>query len=83
MDPYILLVHQGIVEGLFIDDMRKRGKEVRRNMAFDSYDFPAGKNGQLQVNCRTNVTHDKRTLLTQYLVGCAYSTAPFVHDALS
>ncbi|OAQ90914.1 FAD binding domain-containingprotein [Purpureocillium lilacinum] len=70
LDPYILLVHQGIVEGLFIDDMRKRGKEVRRNMAFDSYDFPAGKNGQLQVNCRTNVTHDKRTLLTQYLVGC-------------
>ncbi|ODA79607.1 hypothetical protein RJ55_05201 [Drechmeria coniospora] len=70
LDPYILLVHQGIVEGLFIDDMRKRGREVRRNTAFDSYEFPAGKAGQLQVNCRTNVTHDKRTILTQYLVGC-------------
>ncbi|PHH66096.1 hypothetical protein CDD82_1591 [Ophiocordyceps australis] len=70
LDPYILLVHQGIVESLFIDDMRKRGKEVRRNTAFDSYDVLPNKAGQLQVNCRTNVTHDKRTVLTQYLVGC-------------
>ncbi|POR33233.1 Phenol 2-monooxygenase [Tolypocladium paradoxum] len=70
LDPYILLVHQGIVESLFIDDLRKRGREVRRNTAFDSYEYPAGKTGQLQVNCRTNVNHDKRTILTQYLVGC-------------
>lgn len=70
LDPYILLVHQGIVEGLFIDDLRKRGKEVRRNVAFDSYDSSAGKSGHLRVNCYTNVTHDKRTFLTQYLVGC-------------
>ncbi|KAM4055142.1 FAD binding domain-containing protein [Hirsutella rhossiliensis] len=70
LDPYILLVHQGIVESLFIDDMKKRGKDVRRNTAFDSYDHVAGKSGQLQVNCRINVTHDKRTILTRYLVGC-------------
>jgi len=74
MDPYILLVHQGMVESLFLEDMRKRGTDVRRNTAFESYsvcDAKAG-NNLLQVNCRTNVTQDRRTLLTQYLVGCKF-----------
>ncbi|KKA26740.1 hypothetical protein TD95_000883 [Thielaviopsis punctulata] len=70
LDPYILLVHQGVVEGLFIEDMRKRGVEVRRNTAFESYSVPENKNGPLQVNCRANVNHERRTLLTQFLVGC-------------
>ncbi|GKT42101.1 phenol hydroxylase [Colletotrichum spaethianum] len=70
LDPYILLVHQGMVEGLFIDDLKKRGVEVRRNTAFESYSVPENKAGPLQVNCRTNVTQDRRTILTQYLVGC-------------
>lgn len=69
LDPYILLVHQGIVESLFIEDMSKRGKTVRRNTAFESYDTVT-KTNQLQINCRTNVTRDKKTYLTQYLVGC-------------
>lgn len=71
LDPYILLVHQGIVEGLFIDDLAKRGKTVRRNAAFESFEnIP--KTGQLKVNCRTNVTQDKKTYITQYLVGCMF-----------
>ncbi|KAH6898548.1 FAD binding domain-containing protein [Thelonectria olida] len=70
LDPYLLLVHQGMVEGLFIEDMKKRGKEVRRNMAFESYNVPDSKQGPLQVNCRTNVTQDKRAVLAQYLIGC-------------
>lgn len=70
LDPYILLVHQGMVEGLFLDDMKKRGKEVRRNMAFESYNVSDNASGPLQVNCRTNVTQDKRSVLTQFLVGC-------------
>lgn len=74
LDPYILLVHQGMVESIFIDDMKKRGKEVRRNMAFDSYSVPDNKTGPLAVNCRTNVTQDKRTILAQYLIGCEYSS---------
>ncbi|KAH6610474.1 fad binding domain-containing [Trichoderma cornu-damae] len=68
LDPYILLVHQGMVEGLFVDDLRKRGKGVRRNTAFESYYVP--KSGPVQVRCHTNVTQDKRTILTEYLVGC-------------
>ncbi|KAK3395616.1 hypothetical protein B0T20DRAFT_481972 [Sordaria brevicollis] len=70
LDPYILLVHQGMVESLFIEDLKKRGVEVRRNTAFDSYSVCDGSNGPLQVNCLTNVTQDRKTILTQYLVGC-------------
>ncbi|KHO00048.1 phenol 2-monooxygenase [Metarhizium album ARSEF 1941] len=69
LDPYILLVHQGIVESLFIEDLAKRGKKVRRNAAFESYESIA-KTGLLQINCRTNVTQDKKTYTAQYLVGC-------------
>ncbi|KAL2199287.1 FAD binding domain-containing protein [Corynascus similis CBS 632.67] len=70
LDPYLLLVHQGMVESLFIEDLKKRGVEVRRNTAFDSYSFCEDKSGPLQINCRTNVNQERRSLLTQYLVGC-------------
>lgn len=75
LDPYILLVHQGMVESLFIDDMKKRGVEVKRNCAFESYsacDLLMSKKvgAALQINTRVNVTQDKRTILAQYLVGC-------------
>lgn len=72
LDPYLLLVHQGVVESLFIDDLKKRGIEVRRNIAFDSYSVPENRNGPLQVNCLANVTRERRTLLCQYLVGCEW-----------
>ncbi|AEO70419.1 uncharacterized protein THITE_2121849 [Thermothielavioides terrestris NRRL 8126] len=70
LDPYILLVHQGMIESLFIEDLRKRGYEVRRNTAFDSYSVCEDKSGPLQVNCRANVAQERKTILTQYLVGC-------------
>lgn len=77
LDPYILLVHQGMVESLFIDDMKKRGVEVKRNCAFESYSacdsLMSKKVGAaLQINTRVNVTQDKRTILAQYLVGCEF-----------
>lgn len=72
LDPYILLVHQGVVESLFIEDLKKRGIEIRRNTAFDSYSVCDDKSGPLQINCRTNVNQEHKSLLTQYLVGCAY-----------
>jgi hypothetical protein len=73
LDPYILLVHQGMVESIFIEDMKKRGIEVRRNTSFDSYSVLDNKAGPLQINCRTNVTQDRKTLLAHYLVGCTCS----------
>lgn len=83
LDPYILLVHQGMVEGIFIDDLKKRGVEVRRNTAFESYSVPENKAGPLQVNCRTNVTQDRRTILTQYLIGCTSGRVLCSSDASS
>lgn len=82
LDPYILLVHQGMVESLFIDDMKKRGVEVKRNCAFESYstcDSLVSKKvgAALQINTRVNVTQDKRTILAQYLVGCEFSRPNF------
>ncbi|KAK5663247.1 hypothetical protein OQA88_3674 [Cercophora sp. LCS_1] len=70
LDPYLLLVHQGMVEALFIEDLKKRKVEVRRNTAFDSYSVCDSKGGPLQINCRTNVTQDRKSILAQYLVGC-------------
>lgn len=70
LDPYILLVHQGMVESLFIEDMRKRGVEVKRNTAFESYSVRDSPTSPLQVNCRVNVAQERKTILTQYLVGC-------------
>lgn len=79
LDPYILLVHQGIVESLFIEDMKKRGVEVQRNTAFDWYSLCDNKKGPLQVVCRTNVNQDRKSILTQYLVGCKTSASrPFL-----
>lgn len=72
LDPYLLLVHQGMVESLFIEDLKKRGLEIWRNAAFDSYSGTESGKGPLQINIRTNVTQDKRTLLAEYLVGCEY-----------
>lgn len=70
LDPYILLVHQGMVESLFIEDMKKRGVEVQRNTAFESYSVCDNKKGPIRINCRTNVTQDRKSILTHYLVGC-------------
>src|SRR3954454_15393402 len=65
LDPYILLVHQGMVESLFIDDLRKRKVEVRRNTAFESYSVCDSKGAPLQIHCRANVTQDRKTILAQ------------------
>jgi len=70
LDPYILLVHQGMVENIFIEDLKRRKVEVRRNTAFDSYSVCDSKGAPLQINCRTNVTQDRKTILAKYLVGC-------------
>ena len=37
LEPYILLVHQGMVEGLFLDDMAERGVTVSRQCSFEGY----------------------------------------------
>ncbi|KAJ4372001.1 hypothetical protein N0V83_003774 [Neocucurbitaria cava] len=70
LDPYILLVHQGMVEGIFEDDLRERGTVVSRNTAFVGFDYTPMSIRPLTVNCAQDVNHAKKSFSTRYLVGC-------------
>ncbi|KAL0943449.1 phenol 2-monooxygenase [Colletotrichum truncatum] len=67
LQPYILLCHQGMIEVIFIDDLRKSGVEVKRSHSFQTY--RALEDGSLQIECEQ---HEKgpTTLHSEYLVGC-------------
>ncbi|KOS16683.1 Phenol 2-monooxygenase [Escovopsis weberi] len=70
LDPYILLVHQGIIEGLFIDDMKKRGMEVLRNTTFESYSKGTSPRQPIEVICHANQSTDNKVVKTGFLIGC-------------
>lgn len=70
LDPYILLVHQGMVESLFVNDLKERGVKVERNTAFVDYENTPGSSCPLEVTCKANVDQARRSLATKYLVGC-------------
>ncbi|KAH8622584.1 hypothetical protein IG631_22859 [Alternaria alternata] len=70
LDPYILLVHQGMVEGVLEDDLRERGVVVSRNTAFVDFDYTPMSIRPLTVNCQQDVNHAKKTFATRYIVGC-------------
>lgn len=67
LEPYILLVHQGMVEDLFLNDMKARGVEVTRNSPFATY--REAKDGSIEVVSRDDVSGEEKTLRAQYLVG--------------
>ncbi|KAF2133026.1 FAD monooxygenase-like protein [Dothidotthia symphoricarpi CBS 119687] len=70
LDPYILLVHQGMVENIFEDDLRERGTVVSRNTAFVDFEYTPMSVRPLTVNCLQNVNHTKKSFATRYIVGC-------------
>lgn len=70
LDPYILLVHQGMIESLFVNDLKERGVKVERNTAFVDYENAPGRSCPLEVTCKANVDQARRSLATKYLVGC-------------
>ena len=67
-DPFILLVHQGMVESVFIKDMQLRGVEVVRNSSFIHYS--QGPDSDVEVELKDLRTGEIKMLKTQYLVGC-------------
>lgn len=69
LDPYILLVHQGMVEDVFLDDLKSRGIEVSRSSPFIEYTQPDG-DAPLQVTSLDTAQGKQKQLHTQYLVGC-------------
>ena len=66
LDPYILLCHQGMVEGTFIKAMKERGVEVQRDTTFQSYQTT--KSGDLSISVINQ--GQEKTLKSRYLVGC-------------
>jgi len=70
LDPYILLVHQGMIEGLLEDDLRERGTVVSRNTAFVDFEYTPMAIRPVTVNCRQDVNHAKKSYFTRYVVGC-------------
>ncbi|KAF2636583.1 FAD monooxygenase-like protein [Massarina eburnea CBS 473.64] len=70
LDPYILLVHQGMVESVFVDDLQERGVQVVRNTAFADFAYTPQNIRPLTVRCRQDVNQTARTFGTRYIVGC-------------
>lgn len=66
LDPYILLCHQGMVEGTLIDSMKQRGVEVQRSTKFETYE--TAKDGTLKVQIQDHGV--EKTIPSRYLVGC-------------
>ncbi|CAK7215372.1 hypothetical protein SBRCBS47491_002462 [Sporothrix bragantina] len=72
VDPYILLCHQGMVEAMFVEDLRARGVEVQRSTKFASVAPTSDSEGKesVLVGCKYNVTQDDTALVADYVVGC-------------
>ncbi|KAK1998852.1 FAD binding domain-containing protein [Colletotrichum falcatum] len=78
LHPYILLCHQGMVEGVLVDDLRRSGVDVRRGHTFRAYH--ALDDGSLRIDC--DRTRDPAAAAgglpppgpteidAEYLVGC-------------
>ncbi|EXJ78900.1 hypothetical protein A1O3_08400 [Capronia epimyces CBS 606.96] len=68
-DPFILLVHQGMVEEIFINEMKERGVEVSRSSPFITYGTKPEADGPIEVVCGDGCGTTK-SIKTRYLVGC-------------
>lgn len=64
-DPYILLLHQGMVESMFLEDLQERNCEVKWGTSFIGYSI---ENGRVQSDVRQGDTNLK--IRSKYLVGC-------------
>lgn len=69
-DPFILLVHQGMVEDIFIEDMRERDIEVQRSSPFSHYTAEDGSAGPISAFYEDKKSGSLKSVQTQYLVGC-------------
>lgn len=70
LDPYMILVHQGMVEEVFLDDLAARGVEVQRNSQFLAYESRAGEGRALKIEYLDRSTGATRFIASDYLVGC-------------
>lgn len=70
LHPFILLCHQGMVEGMFVEDLRQSGLEVHRGNQFDSFSYDSvGSQGPLKATFK-KTDGTAAVIETDYLVGC-------------
>ncbi|ESZ95548.1 hypothetical protein SBOR_4077 [Sclerotinia borealis F-4128] len=70
LDPHLLLIHQGMIEDVFIQDLIARGVEVQRNSSFLRFKKPTSENEDIHVEYKDIQSGETKFLKTQYLVGC-------------
>ncbi|KAH6672564.1 FAD binding domain-containing protein [Halenospora varia] len=70
LEPFILLVHQGMVEDILIEDMKSRGVAVVRSSPFSHYSRTLDLKAPIEVVCNDANTGIEKSLKTRYLVGC-------------
>ncbi|KAF7854445.1 uncharacterized protein EAF02_011620 [Botrytis sinoallii] len=70
LDPNLLLIHQGMIEDVFIQDLRARGVEVQRNSSFVGIVQPTSENEDIVVKYKDIQTGEDKLLKSKYLVGC-------------
>lgn len=69
-DPYILLVHQGMVEDVLLEDMAQRGVEVSRNSPFITYAATGDFTKPIEVAYTNPKSSQTATLNCKYVIGC-------------
>lgn len=71
LHPFILLCHQGMVEGMFVKDLKQSGFEVQRGSRFESfnYQFVDGKTDKVRAVLQ-KADGMEATIQADYLVGC-------------
>ena len=68
--PFILLVHQGMVEDVLLDDMHQRGIEVIRSAPFITYNSQADVAEPLEITYNSPKSGRPTSMRSKYLIGC-------------
>lgn len=69
LDPYVLLVHQGMIEDVFLKDLKSHGVQVTRSSPFvlcSSKDS----NNIIESTCKDAITGGGKIIRSKYVIGC-------------
>jgi 2-polyprenyl-6-methoxyphenol hydroxylase-like FAD-dependent oxidoreductase len=69
LDPYVLLVHQGMIEDVFLEDLKTRGVEVTRSSPFLKFN-PRKSNNTIDSACGDTPTNQSKIFRSRFVVGC-------------
>lgn len=68
LDPYVLLVHQGMIEEIFLEDLKTRGVQVNRSEPF--IECKTSATGLVETTCIDDELGSMRRIQSRYVVGC-------------